>query len=136
MSRVFSEELVSQVAREMKVADLQNATIGDVLLVASRLEELTGIPFIRMDQGSPGLPANKVGIEAEKKALDAGLGAQYPAAAGVPELKDAASRFIKALSISTYPAGVCAYNGVGGSFVRSVHCMHPALAGKEQSAFH
>ena len=30
MSRVFSEELVSSVAREMKVADLQNATIGDV----------------------------------------------------------------------------------------------------------
>ena len=66
MSRVFSEELVSSVAKEMKVADLQNATIGDVLLVASRLEELTGIPFIRMDQGSPGLPANRVGIEAEK----------------------------------------------------------------------
>ena len=91
MSRVFSEELVSSVAKEMKVADLQNATIGDVLLVASRLEELTGIPFIRMDQGSPGLPANRVGIEAEKAALDKGLGAQYPAAAGVPELKEAAS---------------------------------------------
>lgn len=67
MSRVFSEELVNSVAKEMKVADLDNATIGDVLLVASRLEELTGIPFIRMDQGSPGLPANKIGIEAEKK---------------------------------------------------------------------
>ena len=51
MSRVFSEELVNSVAKEMKVADLANATIGDVLLVASRLEELTGIPFIRMDQG-------------------------------------------------------------------------------------
>ena len=72
MSSVFSKELVADVAREMKVADLQNATIGDVLLVASRLEELTGIPFIRMDQGSPGLPANTIGIEAEKKALDAG----------------------------------------------------------------
>ena len=45
MSRVFSEELVNSVAKEMKVADLANATIGDVLLVASRLEELTGIPF-------------------------------------------------------------------------------------------
>ena len=96
MSSIFNKELVAEVARELKVADLQNATIGDVLLVASRLEELTGIPFIRMDQGSPGLPANKVGIEAEKKALDAGLGAQYPAAAGVPELKGAASRFVKA----------------------------------------
>lgn len=92
MSKVFSEDIISQVVKEMKVADLQNATIGDVLLVASRLEQLTGIPFIRMDQGSPGLPANKVGIEAEKVALDKGLGSQYPAAAGVPELKKAASR--------------------------------------------
>ena len=66
MSKVFNEDLVASVAREMKVADLQNATIGDILLVASRLEELTGIPFIRMDQGSPGLPANRIGIEAEK----------------------------------------------------------------------
>ena len=57
MSKVFSKELVEQVVKEMKVADLRNATIGDVLLVASRLEQLTGIPFIRMDQGSPGLPA-------------------------------------------------------------------------------
>lgn len=78
MSKVFNEDLVASVAREMKVADLQNATIGDILLVASRLEELTGIPFIRMDQGSPGLPANRIGIEAEKAALDKGLGAQYP----------------------------------------------------------
>ena len=63
MSQVFSKELVADVAKKMNVADLQNATIGDVLLVASKLEELTGIPFIRMDQGSPGLPANQVGIE-------------------------------------------------------------------------
>lgn len=129
---MFSEELVSQVAREMKVADLQNATIGDVLLVASRLEELTGIPFIRMDQGSPGLPANKVGIEAEKKALDAGLGAQYPAAAGVPELKDAASRFIKALSISTYPRGrVCLQRGRWQ--LRSERSLHAPSACRERT---
>ena len=35
MSKVFSKELVEQVVKEMKVADLRNATIGDVLLVAS-----------------------------------------------------------------------------------------------------
>ena len=46
--QVFSEELVAQVVDELKVANLEQATIGEVLLVASRLEELTGIPFIRM----------------------------------------------------------------------------------------
>ena len=88
--KIFSEELVEQAVRELHVADLQNATIGDVLLVAQYLENKTGIPFIRMDQGSPGLPVNQAGVEAEKAALDRGVGSQYPAAAGVPELKQEA----------------------------------------------
>ena len=94
--RIFSEEQVAEACREMAVADLSNATIGEVLLVSQYLEEKTGIPFIRMDQGSPGLPVNRFGVEAEKKALDEGVGSQYPPAAGVPELKKAASDFIKA----------------------------------------
>ena len=94
--QVFSEELVASVVKELQIADLAHATIGEVLLVASRLEQQSGIPFIRMDQGSPGLPANRVGIEAEKAALDRGVGAQYPATDGIPELKREASRFVKA----------------------------------------
>ena len=84
--KIFSEELVAQACREKNVEDLSNATIGEVLLVAQYLEQTTGIPFIRMDQGSPGLPINKYGVEAEKAALDSGIGSQYPAAAGVPDV--------------------------------------------------
>ena len=94
--KIFSEELVERAVSELHIADLSQATIGDVLLVAQYLEKETGIPFIRMDQGSPGLPANQIGIEAEKAALDRGVGSQYPAAAGVAELKNEASRFVKA----------------------------------------
>ena len=79
--KIFSEELVSKAAQECKVADLSRATIGEILLVAQYLEKETGIPFIRMDQGSPGLPVNQKGVEAEKAALDRGVGSQYPAAA-------------------------------------------------------
>ena len=85
--KIFSEQLVEEARVKNNVADLSNATIGEVLLVAQYLEQKTGIPFIRMDQGSPGLPANRYGIEAEKAALDRGVGSQYPAAAGVAELK-------------------------------------------------
>ena len=136
MSRVFSEELVAQVARDMKVADLANATIGDVLLVASRLEELTGIPFIRMDQGSPGLPANRIGIAAEKAALDKGLGAQYPAAAGVPELKEAASRFVKAfINIDISPRACIPTTGsVCASFGAFIACTQ-RIPGKDKVLF-
>ncbi|MBR6639055.1 MAG: pyridoxal phosphate-dependent aminotransferase, partial [Muribaculaceae bacterium] len=94
--KIFSEELVEKAVKDLHVADLSKATIGEVLLVAQYLEKETGIPFIRMDQGSPGLPVNQMGVEAEKAALDRGVGSQYPAAAGVPELKQEASRFVKA----------------------------------------
>ena len=136
MSKVFNEDLVASVAREMKIADLQNATIGDILLVASRLEELTGIPFIRMDQGSPGLPANRIGIEAEKAALDKGLGAQYPAAAGVPELKEAASRFVKAfIDIDISPRACLPTTGsVAASFGAFIACTQ-RIPGKDKVLF-
>lgn len=94
--RIFSEELVNQVAEDLKITDLSQASIGEVLLVAQNLEKQTGIPFIRMDQGTPGLEANHIGRQAEKEAIDRGVGSQYPAAAGIPELKEATSRFIKA----------------------------------------
>lgn len=134
--QVFSEELVASVVKELHVADLENATIGDVLLVASRLEELTGIPFIRMDQGSPGLPANRIGIEAEKAALDRGVGSQYPAAAGVPELKKEASRFVKAfVDIDVSPRACIPTTGsVAASFGAFVACTQ-CQPGKDKVLF-
>ena len=134
--QVFSEELVAQVVDELKVANLEQATIGEVLLVASRLEELTGIPFIRMDQGPPGLPANRIGIEAEKAALDRGVGSQYPAAAGVAELKAAASRFVKAfVDIDISPAACVPTTGsVASSFGAFIACTQ-RIPGKDKVLF-
>lgn len=122
--KIFSEELVEKAAYACHVADLSRATIGEVLLVAQFLEKETGIPFIRMDQGSPGLPVNQYGVEAEKAALDRGVGSQYPAAAGVPELKDAASRFVKAfLDVDISPRScVPTVGSVAGSFGSFIAC--------------
>lgn len=116
--KLFSDNLVEEACRASSVSDLSNATIGEVLLVAQYLEKATGIQFIRMDQGSPGLPANRYGIEAEKRALDSGVCSQYPAAAGVPELKKAASDFVKAfIDIDIAPLGcVPTTGGVAASF--------------------
>ena len=122
--KIFSEELVSKAAQECKVADLSRATIGEILLVAQYLEKETGIPFIRMDQGSPGLPVNQRGVEAEKAALDRGVGSQYPAAAGVPELKYEASRFVKAfLNVDISPRScVPTVGSVAGSYGSFIAC--------------
>ena len=125
--KIFSEELVAQAVKELNITNLATATIGEVLLVAQWLENKTGIPFIRMDQGSPGLPVNAFGVEAEKAALDKGVGSQYPPALGVPELKQEASRFVKAfLNVDMSPrscvptvGSVC---GSYGSFIACTHC--------------
>ena len=116
--------MVAEATRANHVADLSHATIGETLLVAQYLEQKTGIPFIRMDQGSPGLPANRHGVEAEKRALDSGIGSQYPAAAGVKELKDAASEFVKAfINIGIKPEGCLPTVGsVAGSFGSFIAC--------------
>ena len=116
--KIFSDELVAEACRENNVADLGHATIGETLLVAQYLEQKTGIPFIRMDQGSPGLPVNHYGVEAEKRALDRGVGSQYPPAAGVKELKDAAHEFVKAFINVDISARSCVptTGSVAGSF--------------------
>ena len=122
--KIFSDELLQEAARVNHVADLSHATIGETLLVAQYLEQKTGLPFIRMDQGSPGLPCNTYGIEAEKKALDNGANNQYPAAAGIPELKDAASRFVKAFMDIDVSARACipTVGSVAGSFGAFIAC--------------
>lgn len=122
--KIFSEELVAKAVNELKIADLKRATIGEVLLVAQYLERETGIPFIRMDQGSPGLPVNHYGVEAEKAALDRGVGSQYPAAAGVPELKYEASRFVKAFLNIDISARAClpTVGSVAGSYGSFIAC--------------
>ena len=122
--KIFSDEMVAEATRANHVADLSHATIGETLLVAQYLEQKTGIPFIRMDQGSPGLPVNRHGVEAEKRALDSGIGSQYPAAAGVKELKDAASEFVKAfINIGIKPEGCLPTVGsVAGSFGSFIAC--------------
>ena len=134
--KIFSEELVEEARVKNHVADLSTATIGEVLLVAQYLEQKTGIPFIRMDQGSPGLPANRYGIEAEKRALDAGVGSQYPAAAGIPELKEAAHEFIKAFINVEVSARSCVptTGSVAGSFGSFIACTQ-RIPGKDKVLF-
>lgn len=134
--KIFSEELVAQAVNELNIADLSCATIGEVLLVAQWLENKTGIPFIRMDQGSPGLPVNKYGVEAEKAALDRGVGSQYPAAAGIPELKHEASRFVKAfLNVDITPRScIPTVGSVAGSYGSFIACTQ-RTPGKDKILF-
>ncbi|MBQ5639808.1 MAG: aminotransferase class I/II-fold pyridoxal phosphate-dependent enzyme, partial [Bacteroidales bacterium] len=134
--KVFSQQQVLSACEASNVKDLAHATIGEVLLTAQYLERSTGIPFVRMDQGSPGLPANSYGIAAEKAALDAGVASQYPPAAGIPELKKAASDFVKAfVNIDISPRSCVPTTGsVAASFGSFIACCQ-RIPGKDKVLF-
>jgi aspartate/methionine/tyrosine aminotransferase len=59
-------------------------------------EKESGVEYIKMEMGIPGLPAAQVGVDAQIEALKAGIAHSYPDIQGYPELKKQASRFVKA----------------------------------------
>jgi aspartate/methionine/tyrosine aminotransferase len=76
--------------------DFGKATIREVVAISGRLEKESGTEFIHMEMGVPGLKPAQVGVDAEIKALQNGIAAVYPNINGLQELKNEASRFIKA----------------------------------------
>lgn len=80
----------------MNIENVSAATIRQILALANRLEAQLGEPFVHLEMGNPGLPPSNVGIEAERAALLTGIAGKYPNIAGIPELKDSASQFLKA----------------------------------------
>ncbi|MDR1644271.1 MAG: pyridoxal phosphate-dependent aminotransferase [Tannerellaceae bacterium] len=88
--------IAKEIINSYNLPDFGKATIREVVAIASELEQRTGTEFIRMEMGVPGLKPAQVGVEAEREALQNGIAAVYPNINGAPELKQEASRFIKA----------------------------------------
>ena len=85
-----------KVIKEYGLTDFGKATIREVVAISNQLEKETGTEFIHMEMGVPGLKPAQVGVDAEIKALQNGVASIYPNINGIPEVKEEASRFIKA----------------------------------------
>ena len=60
------------------------------------IEQATGVEYVNMALGEPGLPADKIGIEAEHQALLNGCASHYPNIIGIPGVKKWGSEFVRA----------------------------------------
>ncbi len=80
---------------ETRIGDLGIASIREIKRLVDLIEKESGQRYIRMEMGIPGLAPVKIGIEAEKEALDMGIPAIYPDIYGRAELKQEISRFVK-----------------------------------------
>ena len=95
--------------------------------MAAKAEQVSGVEFIKMEMGIPGLPAAQVGVDAQVKALQEGIAHSYPDIQGLPELKRQASRFVKAfIGVDIAPEGcvpVCgSMQGTFASFLTCSQC--------------
>ena len=120
----ISQESLNQVLRSMGVEDLSRTTIRQCAMIGSLLEEQSGETFSHLEFGVPGIPACPVGVEAQKKALDAGKCSIYPSVQGLPELKKNASRFVKAfIDVDINPRGIVPTVGsMQGSLTSILEC--------------
>ena len=76
--------------------ELGNASIRQLVGVVKHIEQSLGVEFVNMAIGEPGLPADRIGIEAEHQALLNGCASHYPNILGIPEVKKWGSEFVRA----------------------------------------
>lgn len=107
MNYPLDKNLVDNVCRSFGLMDaheLGNATIRQMVGIIREIEQQTGCEYVHMELGNPGLPAEKIGVEAQIAALRDGCANKYPLITGIPELTEAASQFIKAFLGLNIPA--------------------------------
>jgi len=125
--------IVNQKITENKVESVGMASIRTIKKLVDEIEKATGKKYVRMEMGIPGLPPVKIGIEAEKKALDAGVAAIYPDIFGISDLKIEIQRFVKLfLNLDVNTEGcIPTVGSMQGSFAAflTLNRMHPEREG-------
>ncbi len=124
MNRPIDNSALAAVLEQMGISDISDATIRQSGDIARTLEKELGTEFLHLEMGIPGLPPSQVGVEAECAALKSGVASIYPNMNGIPELKNEASRFLKAfLDIDVTPQGcIPTVGSMQGSFSAFLLC--------------
>ena len=135
-STPIKREVVDRLVDGLGIKDFAQATIREVKQVAAKAEKESGVEFIKMEMGIPGLPAAQVGVDAQVKALQAGIAHSYPDIQGYPELKKEASRFVKAfIGLDVAAEGCVPVTGsMQGTFASFLTCSQ-AQKGKDTVLF-
>ena len=124
MKQPLPKQTLDRVLRDMGIEDISRTTIRQCAMIGGMLEQEAGEPFSHLEFGVPGIPACPIGIEAQRKALDEGKCSIYPSVQGLPELKENASRFVKAfIDIDINPKGIVPTVGsMQGSLTSILEC--------------
>jgi aspartate/methionine/tyrosine aminotransferase len=87
--------VVDEMLAKNSIKNVGNASIREMKKLINDIEHKTGVEFIRMEMGVPGLPTPEIGINAQIQALKNGVANVYPPIDGTHEFKNEAARFVK-----------------------------------------
>ncbi|MDR2963616.1 MAG: pyridoxal phosphate-dependent aminotransferase [Bacteroidales bacterium] len=105
MQTPIAHSVVQEILEKNGIQSVAHATIRQIAKVVRDIERATGEQFIKMEMGTPGLPASQIGIQAEIEALHKGVASIYPSIEGIGELKIEMARFVKSfLNVDISPA--------------------------------
>lgn len=88
-------EVVKKNLQLMGLSSVGKASIREIKRLVDNIERDSGVRYVRMEMGVPGLVPTHIGTDAEIAALKKGVAAVYPDIDGIPELKTEISRFVK-----------------------------------------
>ncbi|WP_420550267.1 aminotransferase class I/II-fold pyridoxal phosphate-dependent enzyme [Litorivicinus lipolyticus] len=104
---LISEQQIADTKARYGIEQLERASIRQLVMMVSDLEALSGVDFVRMELGVPGLSPAPQARAAEHAVIDSPLLAQYPALNGNPSLRQALSQFFKSFMNVDVPADNC-----------------------------
>ena len=91
----IQKEVIDKIAAENKIKNPGKASIREMRKMIQDVEKETGVRFVKMEMGIPGLPAPQVGVQAQIEALKSGVASIYPEIYGTADFKKEAARFVK-----------------------------------------
>lgn len=95
MDTPVNVNIVNSEIEKSGLKNLGKATIREIVGLVNKIQDTSGIKFIRMEMGVPGLNPPQIGIDAEIEALRSGVASDYPMVDGVRSLKVETSKFVK-----------------------------------------
>lgn len=132
----ISKEAMAATIEKLSIVDLSTATIRQICSLSAELESVAEDKMVHLEIGNPGLEAEAIGVEAEIESLKTGIANQYPNIAGIPQLKKAAKKFVKAFMDIDIPENgvVPTVGSMQGSFTMML-LLSQRIPGKDTMLF-
>lgn len=135
-STPVKQEIVNKIIAESGLKSVGNASIREIVKIVSQIEAASGVKFIRMEMGVPGLDSPEIGVQAEIEALQKGVASIYPNMEGLPELKKETSRFIKNfMNLDLSPQGCIPTVGSMQGSMAAIMVANRCVPGKNKTLF-